>query len=98
MNNYNTIFDDILKELEYAHERWGDEFDKKNTLNDWVTFINMYACDAAKLEYSSPESLPQSKKESRKKLIKAAGLCISAIKQLDSNPGNNGFALRHYDK
>jgi len=87
------IFDDLIKELEYA-EKWGEDFDNKNTINDWVTFINMYASDAAKLKYSDPSSPSQDPKEIRKKLVKAAGLCFSAIRKLDLG----GFAPRHYDK
>ena len=80
------IYSQIEGELEYARQKWGIEFDARNTLNDWVTYINMYASDAAKI------AIPPS--EARKKLIKAAGLAISAIENLDFN---GQFAPRHYE-
>lgn len=95
-NSFEIIFDDIKHELSRKSvKKWGDQFDKNNTINDWVTFICMYASDAAKLEYSSPKSKALDPKDSRLYLIKAAGLCISAIHNLDKN---GKWLKRHYDK
>lgn len=82
----NTVISNILKELEYAKSKWDIEFDNANTLNDWVTYICMYATDAAKMT-SSPS-------EAKKKLYKAAGLAISALSTLERN---ETFAKRHYE-
>lgn len=89
---FKNIADDVILELDYA-QKWGPEFDKKNTLNDWATFITMYATDAAKLSKSERGAEPRPMEESRKLLIKAAGLCFSAIKSIDAG----GPAPRHYD-
>lgn len=87
------IFQDIIEELDYAN-KWDDGFDKKNTLNDWIIYICMYATDAAKMLKSEPSAGQRPREESRKLLIKAAGLCFSAIKSIDEG----GPAPRHYDK
>jgi len=47
----DKIFKEIDKEREYQDNKWGDEFDSKNTLNDWVTYINIYLSNAAKWEF-----------------------------------------------
>jgi len=90
---FNDIADDVIEELDYA-QKWGTDFDVKNTINDWVAFITMYAADAAKLLKSEKTSAARPVEESRKLLIKAAGLCFSAIKSID----DGGPAPRHYDK
>ena len=86
LTNVRAIFQDIEKELEYARDKWGTEFDDKNTLNDWLTYATMYATDAAKMSTPSHRVRPL--------LIKAAGLLISAIDRLDVN---GKFAPRHYE-
>ena len=91
ISELETVIRDLVVELDYA-KKWGDEFDEKNTINDWVVFINMYASDAAKLEISDKNSKSQKNLEVRKKLIKAMGLCYNAIKHLD----RGGHAPRHY--
>jgi|SRR5579859_644651 len=82
-----NLYRDIEKELEYSREKWGTEFDSKNTLNDWVAYIVMYAGDAAKMK--TPPS------EAEQKLIKVAGLAISALENLRAN---GQFAPRHYEE
>lgn len=81
------VYEDIEKELAYARRQWGVEFDSKNTLNDWVAYIVMYAGDAAKIK--TPPS------EAEQKLIKVAGLAISALENLRAN---GQFAPRHYEE
>ena len=81
------LYQDIEKELDYARSQWGNEFDSKNTLNDWVAYITMYAGDAAKIK--TPPS------EAEQKLIKVAGLAISALENLRAN---GQFAPRHYEE
>jgi len=82
----NNIFEDLKKENCYSCERWGDDFDRYNTINDWVSYITQYAGKAVDFKLS--------KDEQRKYLIKVANLAISAIKSCDKN---NGFPKRHYD-
>lgn len=77
------IYEQIDKERAYAFEKWGDEFDSKNNLNDWAAYITVYLGQALKMGIS--------KDEQRKQLIKAAGLVINTIDWLDKMP------KRHYD-
>jgi hypothetical protein len=80
------IFDQIEAEREYQDGKWGTEFDKKNTINDWLTYINIYGSRAC--EMGRP------KKEQRKFLVKVASLAVAALERFDEN---NGFANRHFD-
>ena len=80
------IFNSIETERAYQDKRWGNAFDDKNTLNDWVTYINHYLADASKM--------PVPVETQRKNLLKAATLCIAALETLDRN---GTFAPRHYD-
>jgi hypothetical protein len=80
------IFEQIEAERKYQDGKWGDEFDKKNTLNDWVTYINIYAGQAAKMG--------NSKEEQRTQMLKVATLAVAALERFDEN---DGFAPRHYD-
>ena len=34
-----TIIAEITNERNYQKRKWGNEFDDKNTVNDWVTYI-----------------------------------------------------------
>jgi len=82
----NKIFKEIKKERAYQDEKWGVKFDDKNTLNDWITYINIYAGEAAKMGIS--------KEEQRKYMVKVASLAVAALEVFDRN---GGFAPRHYD-
>lgn len=75
-----------MKELEYAEGKWGTTFDDNNTLNDWVTYINMYASQASRIDSSDEVK--------RASLIKAAGIAISALVTLERN---GEFPPRHYE-
>jgi hypothetical protein len=77
------IYEQIDAERAYAYEKWGDEFDSKNTLNDWASYIIIYLGKAV--------AMPFDKENTRKQLIKVAGLVINAIDKLDAMP------KRHYD-
>lgn len=79
------ILEDIGLEVTRAKQQWGEDFDRKNTLNDWVTYAGMYATRAAEMG-RTPE-------EQEKYLRKAAGLLINAIDMLR----REGFSPRHYD-
>ena len=80
-----TIFEEIEKEREYQDGKFGSEFDDKNTVNDWVTYVNRYASDAAFT--GSPDM-------QRTKLLKVATLAVAALETFDRN---DGFAVRHYE-
>ncbi len=79
------ILDDIGLEVIRAKEQWGEDFDRKNTQNDWNTYVNIYLSKAA--------AMGASFEEVETNLRKAAGLLISAIDAHQSG----GFAPRHYE-
>jgi len=81
------IFEEIKNEREYQDEKWGTEFDDKNTLNDWVSYIVTYAGRATEYDRTAEEQ--------RKYMIKVAALAVAALETFDRN---NGFAPRHYDE
>lgn len=37
-----NVTEEVEKEREYQKEKWGDEFDSKNTPNDWIVYIINY--------------------------------------------------------
>lgn len=79
------ILASIGLEVLRAKQQWGEEFDRKNTLNDWITCTNIYTSKAAEMGRTT--------KEQEKYLRKAAGLLINALVMLNST----GFAPRHYE-
>ncbi len=83
----NEDFAAVRVELDNAFDRWGDEFDNKNTLNDWVTYICMYATSAAKMELQDDPDYQY------EQLIKAAGLCLNAATRVRRGK----VMARHYD-
>lgn len=80
------IFEDLEKERAYQDKEWGRDFDKKNTINDWVTYIMIYAGE------SSRQGLDI--EEWRTKMIKVAALAVAAIELYDEG---DGPANRHFD-
>ncbi len=78
---------EVQKERDYQDDKWGTEFDDKNTLNDWVCFIADYSSNAAVWGLSPAEA--------RTQLIKAAALAVAAVEAYDRNDGQ--WARRHYD-
>ena len=80
------IFSEIEKERDYQDEKWGTEFDKLNTINDWNTYINIYMGRACEMR--------RTLKEQRKLIIKVASLAVAALERFDEN---DGFFPRHYD-
>lgn len=37
-----NIFYEISAERKYQQGKWGDDFDSKNTPNDWVAYLTKY--------------------------------------------------------
>jgi hypothetical protein len=81
----HKILADIHLEVERARQTWGEEFDRKNTLNDWVTYAMSFATDATLMESTTEQQ--------ERYLRKAAGLLVSAMVMLKTE----GFAPRHYE-
>jgi len=84
----DKILDEIDKEREYQNNMWGDEFDKKNTPNDWLAYVASYVGRAL--------TMPWNPQEFRTGLIKVAAICVAAIEWCDKTGGN--MPKRHYDK
>ena len=92
---FNTVkaslkpeFTAVTEERIYSLTQWDEEdFDDKNTLNDWVTYICMYATESAKMaRRDDPTAIYD-------KLIKAANLALSAARRVREGT----VAPRHYD-
>lgn len=77
----------LIEERQYSQNKWAAEFDSKNTLNDWIAYICMYASSAGRIFRSDQPELIY------KKLIKAANLCLLAAERVRT--GERG--RRHYD-
>jgi len=80
------VLDEIRAEREYQDANWGTEFDDKNTLNDWSTYVNIYMAQASVMT-ATPE-------EQRANMLKAATLLVAAVETFDRN---GKFAPRHYE-
>lgn len=80
------IFEEISKERDYQNSKWGTEFDDKNTLNDWVSYMNIYLGQASKID-SNPT-------EQERQLLKAVTIGVAALETLYRN---GKFADRHYE-
>lgn len=85
MKSIGEVADEVVSEVIRARAMWGTEFDEKNTLNDWVAFVNIYLANASKMGATSDEV--------KKGLRKAAGLVLSALYMAE----NDILAPRHYD-
>lgn len=84
----DVFIDKMCEEREYQIERWGEEFDKKNTPNDWTAFITKYAGQTV--------TLPWDAEQFQKQLVKVATLCAAAYKWCGRTDGN--MPKRHYDQ
>ncbi len=82
----NEILEDLKKERCYSCDKWGNDFDDANTLNDWVAYICMYAGDSAKMKTPAEDSYIF--------LKKVANLAISAM---HAYKRNGKWSDRHYE-
>lgn len=81
-------FASVVEERMYSLTQWDiTDFDDKNTLNDWVTYISMYATESAKMARRDDAHAIYDK------LIKAANLALLAAERVRSGT----VAPRHYD-
>ena len=80
------IYAAIDYERDYQDERWGDEFDDKNTANDWCTYICRYATNAADFNGTTVRF--------REQMTKVAALAVAAIEATDRT---GELPPRHYD-
>ena len=84
MTPIEKIFAEIKDERDYQDEKWGPEFDDKNTLDNWIAFITAY-CGIAWQEKHATWT--------RKRLVQAAALAVAACEAFDRN---GGFPPSHY--
>jgi len=89
IENQNVI-EALIAERARQQKLWGNEFDDKNTANDWATYISNYVAAGA---YSGRQD-KYTPERFREHLVKAATLCIAAIEAIDRN---GGCAPRHYE-
>lgn len=78
----HEILREIMYEREYQEDRWGTEFDRLNTPNDWVAFLASYVGKSV--------TLPWNVAEFRKRVIQVAALCLAILEREE-------YAPRHYD-
>lgn len=80
------VLEEIKAERDYQDRHWGPDFDDKNTLNDWVTYITQYCARASSFQ-TSPNG-------QRFAMVKVAALAVAACEAFDRN---GSFAPRHYE-
>lgn len=76
------IFDQIEIERAYQDSKWGPNFDDKNTVNDWVTYMMSYLGKAV--------TFPLDINAFRTAILKVATLGVAILEQ-------DSYAPRHYD-
>lgn len=77
----------VIRERQYQDGRWGTDFDDKNTINDWTTYLCRYATRGTRIDDGPHEFLVH--------LIKVAAIAMAAY---ETYARKRGFASRHYDK
>lgn len=85
-----TVLDEVFSERMRQMRLWGNDFDDKNTANDWASYIMNYVAKGAyagRQETYTPAKF-------RECLKKAATLCIAAMEAIDRN---GDCAPRHYE-
>jgi hypothetical protein len=81
----DKYYAEVVSERERQLQKWGDEFDAKNSPNDWTAYIAAYV--------GKTVTMPFSHDAFRTALIKIAALCFAALEWSD-----RGMKDRHYDK
>jgi hypothetical protein len=81
------IINAICAERERQKTIWSEDFDSRNTPNDWICFLIMYAGRGSKYPWD-----PGAFKTA---MIKVAALACAALEWWDRTNGK--MAKRHYD-
>ena len=76
------ILQEIITERDYQNLKWGADFDRLNTPNDWVAYLVAYVGKAV--------TLPWNRDEFRARVLQVAALCFAILERED-------YAPRHYD-
>ena len=78
-----NVVDDIIAERNrqkaLAHGGDTDEFDRGNSRNDWIAYLNAYSGRAAQKVFRNEKE----GQEFRTNMLKVAALCIAAIEAHD---------------
>jgi len=83
MNNntpWGRASQEIQDEFRYSREKYGDDFDRQNTMNDWVAYITQYAGRACTY-FSDPDvkTTADARAKFRVMMQKVANLAICAM-------------------
>lgn len=81
------FFNKILEERSYQISKWGNDFDSRNTPNDWMAYICKYSGKAV--------TMPWNANTFKSMLVKVAALCAAAYQWCECTSGN--MPKRHYD-
>lgn len=76
---------DIVRRIHGARKLWGTDFDAKNTLNDWLAYVNSFFGAAVSIRTTPDEAVEQ--------LRKASVVMLSALYHAE----NKTLAPRHYE-
>ena len=82
------VLEELNSQLNYQDEKWGTEFDDKNTMNDWIAYLSKYNGQALTLENNNAGNFVTN-------MYKVAGIAVAAIEAVSRN---GGLPKRHYDK
>ena len=85
-----SLITEIAEERVRQVKLWGNDFDNKNTANDWAAYICNYVTSGA---YAGREA-KYTPEGFRTCLLKAATLCVAAVEAIDRN---GDCAPRHYE-
>ena len=77
------IFAEIEKEREYQNHKWGEDFDNKNTPNDWVAYMMKYLGRAV-------TTTPFERQAFHIAILKVVTLGVAILERAE-------YAPRHYD-
>ena len=87
MSYRKELYKRVCEERIHQDNRWGVDFDDKNTVNDWVCYIAKHAGLIGSVEMD--------KRNIYAGFVKVMALAMAA---LESAERNGGFPKRHYDK
>lgn len=75
----STALSDIVIERDKQRQNGMDDFDKNNTRNDWIAYINAYTGRAAQKVFRNQRE----GQSFRDNMVKAAALALAAIESYD---------------
>lgn len=73
------VISDIEDERLRQEDQWGVVNDDRNTLNDWLVYVQKFSLKSSRAQPNSPVQ--------RKRLVQVAALAVAAIESFDRNRG-----------